>query len=264
MLLSEHWPKLAFLALLVLAACAESRRRARQSHHARADDTSGREADTATGVDNGIPDVPVAAPDAVHGRSTPERDEGDPAPGYTAPDVAVGFGHDCIWLAVRSESPHGVAAALGLDELHPIGWSDGVRAAYATRGVFITPVVDGFVLVVSASDPAILESTDVGALSARLGTEVQHFAALEIADWFSWSRAVRGQLLRRVDSLDGGVTEFGEMTPVEVTMDLSGPEAFIHEDEVFEVARAWSIDPYSFDERGTLGLGWLAPLVSAD
>ena len=94
----------------------------------------------------------------------------------------VGFGGKQAWLAVAGEDPAAVLEALGLRDLGPVPWREGIDLAHLTDDrVAVTPPLPG------ARDTAWILATgrrlllpaahvDVIALSATLGTEVQFFA----------------------------------------------------------------------------------------
>ena len=64
------------------------------------------------------------------------------------------FGYKCAWIAVRTDSPLTVATALGLRNLRPSSWEEGIAAAYRyepkvilSRHAFLTPPIDGWALL---------------------------------------------------------------------------------------------------------------------
>ncbi|AEV87260.1 hypothetical protein ACWT_6245 [Actinoplanes sp. SE50] len=168
----------------------------------------------------------------------------------------TGFGGKQAWLAVRDSEPEAVLAALGLRDLGPIRWRDGLDLAHLTGDrVAATPPLPGardsrWTLV--AGHHLMTSAPDVVAISATLGTEVQYFATHRVTESHRWQRAGKGDLLRAFGYVGqtGEVTSwFGEPGPAEREAGLPGefvPEettVLVAERDVFRVAGAWSIDP---------------------
>jgi hypothetical protein len=188
-------------------------------------------------------------------------------------DVMVGFGGKQAWLAVRSEpgraDPAGaVIAALGLRDLGPVPWRDGIDLAYLTDDrVAVTPPLAGaWVLVAGRRLLRPDAPVDVVALSARLATEVQFFATHRVTELHRWQRAVDGELVRAFGYVGqtGEVTSwFGVPDPAERDAGLPGTldeetTVLVGEKDVLKVAGAWSIDPTTLNGRpapGPLRLG---------
>lgn len=67
------------------------------------------------------------------------------AGGHTViPDKPVPFGYKNSWLCVKAGSPEEVIEKIGLKNPRVSTWKDGVYGS----GVFVSPVLDGYVLVV--------------------------------------------------------------------------------------------------------------------
>ena len=137
--------------------------------------------------------------------------------------------------------------------------------------VFVTPVIDDWVLVVGANLP--LEREYLVDLSLRLGTTVQWFGCSDTADTHAWGLACNGELKRFYSYGDFEVfANEGERTPAEIELGLApqidrdftdeeverfaaDPEAELEEstipseDEVWALAGRWSIDPSTLEER---------------
>lgn len=143
------------------------------------------------------------------------------------------FGYKCRWLALRSDDPSRVADVLGLADVRPASWQELEQ----TTAVFVTPPVDGWILVVLADglDP------DLAALSHRFG-EAQFFGSHRVSDYYEWQRWVDGAPVRRLRYADG------EADPDDGETDLDE----IDEETVLDVARAWSVDPTTLSERSEL------------
>lgn len=201
----------------------------------------------------------------------------------TTPDSPVAFGYKSLWLAIRTDDPEAVVEALGRTGFERANWRTGILAAQADA-VFVTPAVDGWVLVVDPELPNLGHPPDEERWRARLAPlaerfpDVQYFASHRVVDYHAWARFENGELMRAYAWLgERGetLTDFGNPTAAEIELgqdfvDSRSPEAqddgfwdrddlaFPSEDDVMNVAGLWSVDPTTLDERGGQpGLGWL-------
>jgi hypothetical protein len=170
-------------------------------------------------------------------------------------DVMAGFGGKQAWLAIAGRDQMTAVNALGLRDLGPIRWRDGLDLAHLTGDrVAVTPPLPGardtsWVLVVGHW--LMSPGPDVVALSGTLDTEVQYFATHRVTELHRWQRAVKGDLVRAFGYVGqtGEVTSwFGEPGPAEREAGLPGEldeeaTVLVAERDVFRVAGAWSIDP---------------------
>jgi len=189
------------------------------------------------------------------------------------PDKPVPFGYKVAWLAIRSEKPREVAEALGLVKIQDSAWSEGLQAA--GRGdVFVSPPVQGWVLVVSSSlpDAGDGKSTDkCTPLLSRLGKrfpDVQYFATHRVVEYHAWARLKNGVVVRQFAYLGerGEVSwDNGSQTPEEVQLGFKfdAEKGFYpDEEDVLHLAEAWSINPMKLDALGlaaSLGLAGRLP-----
>lgn len=203
------------------------------------------------------------------------------------PRSPVGWGPKCGWLAVRTTDPERVIAALSLERVESIDWARGVGAGHAGR-VFVSPPVDGWVLVMSTSFPMGLvdieeakEGADlVSRLSATLDGEVQYFETDRVIESHTWMRAEHGTIVRAYSFIgERGETPLaiGPQSDEEAALgfaffDDRSPEAesdrywdrddltFPTEAEVFALAAEWSLDPGELDQwaDGSVADGWVA------
>jgi hypothetical protein len=205
-------------------------------------------------------------------------DGDDSAPARTGP---VGFGYKSAWLAIRTEDTETAAGALGVTDAHAASWAEGIDAAYGAeqerQPVFLTPVVDGWTLVVLGGGEMFEDdgvgggALDLRSLSRRFG-EVQKFATHRVVEYQEWQRWVDGSPVRRYCWIgESGEIRFNEGEPISAegnllrAADLDGDwDAFDFacEETVMAVAAEWSIDPTTLDERDDLPphglLGFLA------
>jgi hypothetical protein len=184
----------------------------------------------------------------------------------------VGFGGKQAWLAVAGDDPVEVIRALGLRDLGPVPWREGIDLAHLTDDrVAVTPPLPG------ARDTSWILATgrrlllpgahvDVIGLSAELGTEVQFFATHRVTELHRWQRAANGELIRAFGYVGrtGEVTSWhGEPGPAEREAGLPAEldedaTILVGEKDVLRVADAWSIDPTTLTGRpapGPLRLG---------
>jgi hypothetical protein len=162
-----------------------------------------------------------------------------------------------------SAGPPGGAAVAAVAAETRATWSAGVEAAY-DLGVFVCPVVDGWVLAMGID--ILVNTPDIAQLSATLGAEVQLFKSHRVSESHHWSRAQNGVVVRAFEfSLDGGelIVNTGPPTPIEAdTPEIApalasqpgefpfsayesahGPADHPDEGSVMTVAAAWSLDP---------------------
>ena len=179
----------------------------------------------------------------------------------------VGFGGKQAWLAVRGGDPAQVLDALGLRDLGPVPWRDGIDLAYLTDDrVAVTPPLPGagdVPWVLAAGRWLMRPSTrvDVIEVSARLHTEVQFFATHRVGELHRWQRAVDGTPVRTFGYVGetGEVTSwYGEPDPAERDAGLPGElteevTVLVSEQDVMRVAHAWSVDPTGLDARPAPG-----------
>ena len=163
------------------------------------------------------------------------------------------FGYKLAWLAIRASDPSAVVEALGLAATEPAEWETGVERAYDERVVFVSPRTGGWVFALHfgwADDPP-----DLGDLSDRLATDVQHFATHRVPELHVWQRAEGGRVTRafRYVGESGEAASSGEPTEIERRLGFDwtiGDEGeapdvdeFPDEETVMQVAGEWSIDP---------------------
>ena len=179
-----------------------------------------------------------------------------------APDRPQSFGYKCAWLAVRTDSPAAVAAALGLDAATPSTWAEGIAGAYDGR-VFVTPQLHGWILAVGTSLPDTGDAHNPDRITPvllRLGQQfpdVQYFGTHRVVDWHAWARVVAGRFVRKFAYVgDQGVViwQYGALTPEETQLGLlfsAGAienSPFPDEQNVTDLAGLWSIDPTTLED----------------
>ena len=171
------------------------------------------------------------------------------------------------WLAIRSGNPYVVQAALGLYKPTPCSWEEGLSAA-AEQRLFISPSVNGWVLVFGSSLPDPADDVDkcfkfVLDVTRKLG-QVQFFSYNRVVSYHSWVQADQGRILRAYAWAGKTVWNQGTATRAESELGLtcydysepaprqtfaqSDPVA-VNTDRVPLLAARWSIDPAAIDSR---------------
>lgn len=183
-------------------------------------------------------------------------------------NLPYSFGGKDAWIAVRSDSSEKVAQALGLRDTRPIEWG-AVYAGENEGEIFVTPPVKGWVFVIGSVPTFDTPREDQPALALiqklgeKLATEVQYFATHRGVGHTAWARVQNGGLVRAFSVCDGelvadfGVPDEGEKQVLASTeanprrqagRKPGEPVRLDHEDDVFELAARWSLDPGTFDE----------------
>ncbi|MCM1166113.1 MAG: hypothetical protein NC299_04910 [Lachnospiraceae bacterium] len=121
--------------------------------------------------------------------NTPSPSEFD-----AAPDKPVPFGYNNSWLCIKAGSPEEVIGKMGLKNPRVSSWHDGIYKN--ERGVFVSPVLDGYVLVIGwegdilDTNPARLDEL------AGMFPELQFFSSHTAADYYVWAKFVGGKPVR--------------------------------------------------------------------
>ena len=101
------------------------------------------------------------------------------------------------WLAIRSQSPKAVQAALGLDIFTPDPWIKGLSGG---PGFYIGPPVNGWIIVTGPGLPDPGNDADecfhfLTVLSRKLG-HVQFFQAERVLHHHAWAQVENGRVIR--------------------------------------------------------------------
>lgn len=169
------------------------------------------------------------------------------------PDKPVPFGYKNSWLCVKANSPEEVIEKVGLKNPRASTWKDGVYGKH--RGVFVTPALDGFVLVVGwegdilDTAPARLDEL------AKKFSELHFFSTHRVSEYHVWVKYVGGEMIRGYGFCGGNgevMLNKGAVTPEETELGLSNliPDNdadwdgydFADEQNVLDIAAAWGID----------------------
>ena len=185
------------------------------------------------------------------------------------PDFPVPFGYKCNWLCVKASSPLEVIERLGLKNPEPSNWDKGIEMAYNGYR-FVSPVLDGYVLVVNFGMDILTLAPELLDEKAKLFPELQFFVTQRVSDYHAWARYINGVMIRGYgwSGCDGTVfLNEGEFTPEEVRLGfinlLPSEDAdwskykTPDEEYVLELAAAWGIDPAFSNTNYQKGMGYI-------
>lgn len=175
------------------------------------------------------------------------------------PDTPVRFGFKASWLCVKADSPEAVIEKLGLKNAVKCSWRYGF--ANLNYGTFVSPVLDGWVLVIGWGYDIVTEDSarldEVGAMFP----DVQFFSSHRVSDYYTWVRYINGVKVRAYGYCGGDGEVFaneGELTPEEQSLGFdhfipdSGADwdeyDFPDEETVVLIAAAWGIDTLKLDK----------------
>lgn len=188
------------------------------------------------------------------------------------PDLPVGFGYKCMWMAVKTVNTQKLVELLKVRNLEPCNWKVGIDQAYKGY-VFITPPIDGWTLACGTGLPNGDRPEDIEHIKSLLETlsktfgDAQFFCTHRVVEYHCWIKAVAGKVVRVYAYLgESGenITIEGEPTAIEKPLNLAntfspeakdenyfGREDIVWPDEqlVMEIARDWSVDPSQLGER---------------
>jgi len=167
------------------------------------------------------------------------------------------------WLAVRSRNVHAVQVALGLNNVQPCTWLEGLAG---DEKLFIAPPVKGWVLIIGSGLPDPADDVDVcfrflTNLSQKLG-QVQFFKGNRVLGHHAWVRVEGGRVVRGYAWAGRTLWNQGMPTRAESEFGMKCFEYFEAADETFEeseiaaanvekvstLASRWSLDPATVDE----------------
>ncbi len=177
------------------------------------------------------------------------------------------FDSPCRWLAIRTNQPLAVQAALNLHNPTTCSWEEGL-AEVREHKLFISPPIGEWVLVVGPGLPDPAEDVDrcfhlLTRLSRKLG-EVQFFSLNRVLQHHAWARLEAGHVVRAYAWAGQTLWNQGEMTRAENELvmrcfhytetgqqtDFSRPAPVsFNAEKVPLLAARWSIDPTLIDER---------------
>jgi hypothetical protein len=188
-----------------------------------------------------------------------------------APERPCPYDRTCIfrrpgcWLAVKSRNLLAVQSALGLHNVKPCSWTEGLAG---DEKLFVAPPVKGWILVMGSGLPDPSDDVDacfrfVVSLSRKLG-QVQFFSASRVLHHHAWIKVDGGRVVRAyawagrtlwqqgsrtTAENELGLKCFDYMEPAErVSFEAPDPVA-VNVDKVPLLAARWSLDPARIEER---------------
>ena len=184
------------------------------------------------------------------------------------PDYPVPFGYKCNWLCVRADSPMEVIQKLGLKNFEPSNWDKGIEMAYNGYR-FVSPVLDGYVLVVNYGMDLLTLAPELLDESAKKFPELQYFSTNRVSEYHAWVKYTNGEMVRGYGwcGCDGAVImNRGTLTPEEQRLGFTNlisangdPDSaqMPTEDHVLEIAAAWGIDTGFSGGNYPKGIGYI-------
>jgi len=177
------------------------------------------------------------------------------------------FGYRMAWYAIKGETPQVVMQKLGLAEVQPANWETGIGYAYNNDGgIFVSPEVNGYVLVIGLPFNA-----ELARKHGALFTELQYFSSDSVRDNYAWAKFINGELVRAhsiccdtVETVSEGKVTGEELTagfeglPTAVAGGFEGEREFACEQAVLQIAKAWGVDPlFADEEQYDKSAGWV-------
>lgn len=189
------------------------------------------------------------------------------------PDTPIPFGYKMSWLAIRADDPESVMGKLGCTDKKMCSWRSAFDVIFNSGQVFVTPCLDGYVLVLNYGKPA--NDIDMGRLQelAARFEEVQYFSSHRVVDLCCWVKFTGGELVRSYYYVgESGETYWneGQLTAEEKDLGLTSlPYAdmedwdnvtFPDEEHVIQIAEKWGVDPLMGKYQNTKSTGYLCVL----
>lgn len=183
----------------------------------------------------------------------------------TTPDSPIPFGYKTGWLCVKSDHPPAVMEVLGLRDAAPCNWECGLELAGRGGNLFVSPALDGWVLVVGWIEEDL---ANLSALAQKF-PRLMFFASHRVVDYAAWASFEDGKLLRAyayAGDEDNVLWDEGPLTPEEIGLGaahfprkgVNWDEAqFPDEETVIALSAAWGVDPGFSGKEYPPQLGWV-------
>lgn len=191
----------------------------------------------------------------------------------TVPDLPVGFGYKCQWIAVKTVDTEAVLAEMQLKNVQVANWNTGIKGAYEGY-YFISPPILGWTLVINSIMPDLTDTkspsplTAISDLSQKFG-EAYYFGTHRVVEYHAWAKAVNGQVVRAYGYLgEGGETliDEGKISQEEMENDLvfTGFDVdepkLPREGDVLFIAKKWTVDPLMQQGNYQIGTGYVGTI----
>lgn len=176
---------------------------------------------------------------------------------------AISMRRPTTWLAVRSRNVHVVQMALGLNNVQPCTWTEGLAGE---ERLFVAPPVKGWVLIIGSNLPDPADDVDLcfrflTGLSHKLG-HVHYFKANRVLGHHAWVRVEAGRVVRGYAWAGKALWNQGAPTRAEGELGMRCFQYFESANQMFDefdlaaanvekvslLAARWSLDPGAVDE----------------
>lgn len=183
----------------------------------------------------------------------------------TTPDSPIPFGYKTGWLCVQSDDPLAVIETLGLRGAAPCNWRQGLERVGRAGEIFVSPALDGWVLVVGWVEKDL---ANLSALAQKF-PRLMFFASHRVVDYAAWASFEGGKLLRAyayVGDEDNVLWDEGPLTPEEISLGAAHfPRKGVNRDEaqfpdeetVLGLSATWGMDTSFSGKEYPPALGWL-------
>jgi len=189
----------------------------------------------------------------------------------TIPDNPIDFGYKINWIAVKNGDKKEIAKIIGLSNLKPSNWKNGIENAYE-KSIFISPKIGNWTLIVGNELP-IADHKNINKLEKILNDlsnkfeEAQYFGTNRIVEYHSWIKSENGKIKRAysyIGEKDETIKFYGKLTEPEKELNLYNSlsdeakldkywerEDLNYPDEelVMKIAENWSINPTKLTNR---------------
>jgi hypothetical protein len=131
--------------------------------------------------------------------------------------------YPCRWLAIKTRQPTAVLEALQITKATPCSWEEGLARTF-DRKLFVSPPVNGWIVVLGSALPDPAEDIDVcfrflTQLSRKLG-HVQFYNLNRTLSHHAWAVLDKGEVLRAYAWAGVTLWNQGQITPAEINLEL--------------------------------------------
>lgn len=179
------------------------------------------------------------------------------------------------WIAIRSRNLLAVRESLGIEDVIPRSWMEGLAEAAGGSRLFVSPPIRGWILVFGPHLPRPSDDIDqcfrfLLHLSQSMG-EVQYFCGDSVTYEHAWARLVEGNVVRAYawfrETLwnQGSLSEAERKTGMATYAYAESPTPLLlgaqdrfqmNTERLFLLAGQWSVDPSKVDPTDlSAGLG---------
>jgi hypothetical protein len=194
-------------------------------------------------------------------------------------DYPCPFGDKTAWYAIRNETPNNVIERLKLKNAAESNWKNGIDSVCRAdaKKVFVSPQIDGYVLVIGSLLIDHLESGLFKEYAAQCN-DFQYFCTYRIAEVHAWAKFADKKPVRIYSYWgESGTVPYdkGELTPEEIELGFADfPKENFHELEddemealdypdeetVMDISKLWSIDTTFTEKQYEKSTGFLCNL----